>query len=213
MEDQRLNLQTLPDENVFDIARNESAQHRELALRILVERGSLYAGRDEIADEARRLIIDNPSVRKKSIPMSGIHALKLPGVIDILADLQTRRIALTRLVDEHNAAHSQNVAILETTVKENRATVASALAESYATLWKYFAKQNWQLTQDHSAQKIDFDNQLADPRAEHEEDIKSASERLRLLERSAWQRLVDYLKKRNWIARRKLPVSDPPASG
>jgi hypothetical protein len=67
MEDQRLNLQTLPGENVFDIARNESAQHRELALRILVERGSLYAGRDEIADEARRLIIDNPSVRKKSI--------------------------------------------------------------------------------------------------------------------------------------------------
>jgi hypothetical protein len=144
--------------------------------------------------------------------MSGIHTLKLPGVIGILADLQTSRIALTRLVDEHNAAHSQNVAILETTVKENRATVASALAESYATLWKYFAKQNWQLTQDHSAQKIDFDNQLADLRAEHEEDIKSASERLRLIEQSAWQRLVDYLKKRNCIARRKLPVSDPPAS-
>ena len=66
MEDQRLNLQTLPDENVFDIARNESAQHRELALRILAERGSLYASRDEIADEARRLIIDNPSVLKEN---------------------------------------------------------------------------------------------------------------------------------------------------
>jgi len=75
-------------------------------------------------------------------------------------------------------------------------------------------KQAWQGIEDAATQKVTVDNQIAELREEHEKDITSVSERLRLLERSAWQRLVDYLKsvKRSWIARRKLPVSDPPAS-
>lgn len=58
MTDPRADLEHLPDLNVFDIARNESAVPRELAIRILVERGRLYVSREEIAGEARQLVLD-----------------------------------------------------------------------------------------------------------------------------------------------------------
>ena len=100
--DPRLDLERLPDLNVFEIARNESAAHRELAIRILVERGSRLAGREEIAAEARQLVFDHPAVLKRIDPASAIHGLKLPGgVIDVLTDMQAKRVALTDVVSQH----------------------------------------------------------------------------------------------------------------
>jgi hypothetical protein len=56
----RSSLEHLPDGHLYDIARNPSAIHRLLCLRILVERASLCAAREDAVDEERGLIIDNP---------------------------------------------------------------------------------------------------------------------------------------------------------
>jgi hypothetical protein len=190
MTDPRHDLEHLPDANIYDIARNESAAHRELAIRILVERGSLYVSREEIAGEARQLVLDQPAVLKRIDPASAVHALRLPGVIDVISDLQSKRIALTSVVSEHNAAHTQSIETLESVVNENKVSGGEADAE----LWEHFTQQNWQLTQAHASLKLDFDVQIAALQAQHAKDMQAANERLVLLERSRWRKLVDYFK-------------------
>jgi hypothetical protein len=101
-----MDLEHLPDLTVFDIARNESAVQRELAIRILVERGSLLAAREEIAAEARPLVIDHPAILKRIDPATAVHALRLPGVIDVLSDVQNRQVELTRIVGENHGITS-----------------------------------------------------------------------------------------------------------
>src|ERR1700733_8643773 len=190
----RLDLEQLPDDQLFNVARNPSAVHRKTALRILVERASLFAGHPDIADEARELVLEDPIVLKKVDPASGLQALRLPGVIDVLADLQSKRLALANQVTEHDAAHTETSAVLTATVINNQAAGDRALRDACVALWKYVLKQAWQGIEDAATQKVTVDNQIAELRDEHEKDITSASERLRLLERSAWQRFVDYLK-------------------
>jgi hypothetical protein len=53
--DPRLDLEGLPDPNLFDIGRNPDAAHRSLAIDILVERCSKFICRPEIADEVEKL--------------------------------------------------------------------------------------------------------------------------------------------------------------
>jgi hypothetical protein len=106
--DPRHDLERLPSEILYSLARNQSAQHRVLALRLLVERGSRLALQPEIVEGARELkLID-------------------PGVIDTFAD------------------------------------------------------------------KLDLDAQIAVLRAEHATDRTATEQRLALLERSLWRRLVDW---------------------
>jgi hypothetical protein len=62
MTDPRADLERLPSDKLFDIARNECAQHRVLALRLLVERGSRLALQPEIVEEARALKLIDPTV-------------------------------------------------------------------------------------------------------------------------------------------------------
>jgi hypothetical protein len=196
MTDPRAALEHLPDANVFDIARNESAAQRELAIRILVERGSLYVAREEIAGEARQLVLDQPAVLKRIDPASAVHALRLPGVIDVLSDLQAKRIALTGVVAEHNAAHIQSIEALESTVDENKVSIKEALRETYTSLWEHF-------TQAHALQKREFDVQIAALQAQHTKDMQAANDRLALLERPPWRKLVDWFASRfhgSWLA-------------
>jgi hypothetical protein len=60
--DPRADLERLPSDTLYSIARNECAQHRVLALRLLVERGSRLALQPEIAEEARELKLIDPTV-------------------------------------------------------------------------------------------------------------------------------------------------------
>ena len=62
MIDPRAELERLPSETLYSLARNESAQHRILALRLLVERGSRLALQPEIVEEARALKLIDPTV-------------------------------------------------------------------------------------------------------------------------------------------------------
>lgn len=62
MTDPRHDLERLPSDTLYSIARNECAQHRVLAIRLLVERGSRLALQPEIADEARALTLIDPAV-------------------------------------------------------------------------------------------------------------------------------------------------------
>lgn len=95
--DPRTNLEHLPDANLYDVARNSSAVHRLLCLEILVERCSVYAARDDVANEARQLIIDNPLILKEIDPASAVHTLRLPNIIDVAADQQVKRAELSAL--------------------------------------------------------------------------------------------------------------------
>jgi hypothetical protein len=68
MENVRSDLERLPNEHLFDVARNNSACHRLLAIQILVERASPLACRDEIAAEARQFVLSNPLILKEINP-------------------------------------------------------------------------------------------------------------------------------------------------
>lgn len=60
--DPRAALELLPSETLYSLARNECAEHRVLAIRLLVERGSRFALRPDIVDEARALKLIDPAV-------------------------------------------------------------------------------------------------------------------------------------------------------
>lgn len=57
----RLDLEALPDQQLFDVARNHDAVHRKLAVLILIERCSPYIRRVEIADEVEKILATTPA--------------------------------------------------------------------------------------------------------------------------------------------------------
>ena len=59
--DPRLDLELLPDSNLFDIGRNPHAVHRLLAVEILVQRCSKFIRLVEIAAEVEALLATNPA--------------------------------------------------------------------------------------------------------------------------------------------------------
>lgn len=185
-------LSQLPDEQLFGIAKNESADHKELAVKLLVERSSLFAGRPEISYQAKKLILDNPLVLKKVDPSAGMHALRLPGVIDVLADAQAKRQALERVVGENNATHNEQITALTAAVTANKTSAEYELRTAYSVLWRDATHKAFKLTEDIAALKLAVDAQLAEVRELHAEDVAAATERLRLLERSTWRKLVDW---------------------
>ena len=128
MTDPRADLERLPTEVLYSIARTECAQHRVPAIRLLVERGSRLALQPDIVDEVRALKLKDPAV----LP---------PGEIDIYAG------------------------------------------------------------------KLDINGQIAALRAKHAKDRTAVERRLALLERSAWRKLMDYLRASN---KTLLPDEMPP---
>lgn len=198
----RLDLEALRAEDLHAIASNEAAVHKDLALRILVERGSLFAVKDDLYAAAQELILDNPIILKKVDPASGVVALKLPGIIDILADLQARRIALTRTVAEHNEAHKQSIASLEETVSIHKDAADLALRTAYSVLWKDATTKLFAL-------KTEHDTAIAELRAAHDTQIADAKARLALLERSVWKKVSDWLRAR-WARLRKRKADPAP---
>ena len=202
--DPRLNLDALRAEDLYAIAVNPAAAHRDLAIQILVERGSLFALKDDIAEESRQYVLDNPIVLKKIDPAAAVTALSMPGVIECIADAQQKRKALARVVSEHNAAHIGHIAALETAVANNKVAGDHALHDACATLWRYVLKQAWQGVEDAAPRTAELKTTIAELRAEHAQDITAAAERLRLLERSPWRKLVDW-----WAKRSRFRKSEP----
>jgi hypothetical protein len=104
----RTDLERLPSENLYDIARNSAAVHRKLAIQLLVERASSFAGRDDIAPEAREFVLGNPIIIKQIDPALAWLAPNLPSIVDCVAHEQNQRVELTRTVGEHHAVHTEN---------------------------------------------------------------------------------------------------------
>ena len=103
MTDPRADLERLPYESLYSVARDESAQHRMLAIRILVERGSPPALQPDIVDEARALKMREPTV----VPS---------GVIDIFAgkpDINGQIAALRAEQITYRAAMEKGLDLLE----------------------------------------------------------------------------------------------------
>lgn len=202
--DPRTDFEHLRAEDLYAIATNEAAAYRDLAIQILVERGSLFALKDEIAEESRQYVLDNPLVLRKIDPASAVTSIKMPGVIECIADAQQKRQALAKVVAEQNAAHAQHFAAVEAAVIDHKVASDRALRDACVTLWKYVLHRAWRIDEDSVAQKIAFDGQISELRAEHERDIATAAERLRLLERSPWRKLADWLHAR-WSRLRRKP--------
>jgi hypothetical protein len=167
MPDPRLDLERLPSEHLYEIARNSSAVHRLLAFQLLVERGSHLACRDEIAADAKQYVLNDPLVLKKIDPASAALApAKLPNIIDCLAHEKTQRVDLTSIVNEHHTVHSENhvvhtqtTAALNKSVNENKVANAQAIAEAYAVLWRDYTRKVFHL-------KLDHGNEIAELTAE-----------------------------------------------
>jgi hypothetical protein len=152
MTDPRSDLERMPSESLFCIARNEAAAHRVLAIRLPVERGSSLALQPEIADEARELVLNDPIILKQIDPATAIVSLKLPGIVDVLADNSTKRAELAELVDEHHAASTRKLAALESTVNTNHAAASQALADETGALAQAFIDGHRQLKQNFERQ-------------------------------------------------------------
>ena len=105
MIDPRADLERLPSESLYSVGRNESAQHRMLAIRILIERGSPLALQPDVVEEARALKLRDPAV----VP---------PGVIDIFAgklDIGSQIAALQAEHMKDRTAIERRLALLERT--------------------------------------------------------------------------------------------------
>jgi hypothetical protein len=190
----RSDLERLPSSNLFDLARNPAAVHRLLALQLLVERGSHFASREEVASESRQFILGNPLILKRIDPAAAAFAASLPGVVDCLDDVLTKHLGLGRVVAEHHSAHCEKHDALKSIVADNKTSGDQALAQAYERLWGYFARQVWELAQAASDQRLETGRELQALREEHETEITAATQRLALLERSSWQKLADWCK-------------------
>jgi hypothetical protein len=192
----RNNLERLPSEVLFNLARNPAAVERKLAIQLLVERGSEFACRDEIAVEAEQFVLDHPRILAKINPVGAVMAAsRLPGIVDVICAEQERRRALAATVDEHHDAHTQNHAALSTTVANHKAANDVALTNATTRLWKSAAAMIYNL-------KLEHDAQIAALRADHDAEIADANTRLALLERPLRQKVSDWLRAR-WARLRK----------
>lgn len=173
----RLDLEHLPSENLFHVARNPSAVHRALAVRLLVERGSPLACDDEVIDLARAAIFSDPiRLSTCQAKMDPVTAAKLPGPIELIASGLHKHIALANKVAEAHAAHARDI----TNLDANTTAQAKALADQVAALARDLADQRQQL------------QTVLDT---HQEELQAVQARLALLERSPWaklKKLVDH---------------------
>lgn len=220
-------------------------RHRPQRVRYASSSGPSHLGRTreftraatEIADEARELVLRYPVILRKIDPATAIVivSLKLPGIVDVLADNSTKRAELAELVDEHYAANTRKPAACESTVNSNQTANAQTLAnetrllgqafvdghrqlrqdfegqlatlgctviankadseqalhEAYTSLWKYFAEQQWWFSQNYDSRSLTLDEKLDTLQAEQNKNRPAAKDRLALLERSPWRKLVD----------------------
>jgi hypothetical protein len=155
--DARQDLERMPSESLYNIACNESAAHRVLAFRLLIERGGPLAMQPEIADEARELALNDAIVLKRIDPASAVLSLKMPGVIDCLADNQVKRAELAELVDERHATGTRKLAALEATVNHNHAAAAQALADETGALGQAVSEWHRQLKETSNARSRHLD--------------------------------------------------------
>jgi hypothetical protein len=175
--DPRIDLEHLPSENLFNIARNPSAVHRALAARLLVERGSPLACADEVIELAKDAIFANPiALAACHKNMNAATAAKLPGPIELIASGLHQHIALAGRVAEAHHAHARDIADLN----ENTAAQARTVVDRVAALARDLGEQR---------------EELKKVLTTHEEELQAVQARLALLERSPWaklKKLVDH---------------------
>jgi hypothetical protein len=107
--DPRLDLEPLPSETLFHIARNPSASHRALAARLLVERGSPLACDDEVIELAEDVIFSDP-ISLATCHKNRATAAKLPGPIEMIARGLHQQLGLATKVVEAHGGHARDIA-------------------------------------------------------------------------------------------------------
>jgi hypothetical protein len=107
--DPRANLESLPSEILFDVARNPSAAHRALAARLLVERGSPLACADEVIELAEETIFADPVALANS-HKNNATAVKLPGPVEMIGRGLHQQLGLATKVVEAHGTHARDIA-------------------------------------------------------------------------------------------------------
>ena len=173
-------LQLLRNDDLLHLARNQSASCRADAIRLLVERGSALATHPDIATEAAALVYASPAILKKSDPASEHSARKLPGLIDVLA----------RTVDDQRVL-AQSHSALETThgraLEELRGQIDSLRTDCGQRLDEAERRVSA------SVQRLSLE--LAKAKADLETALDKHDARIKLLERTVWQKICDWWKK------------------
>jgi hypothetical protein len=156
---------------LFNIARNHCAQHRLLAIKMLVERGSPLACSDEVIELAKDVIFADPiTLATCHENMSAATAAKLPGPIELIASGLHQHIALAGRVAEAHAAHARDIADLN----ENTAAQARTVVDRVAALARDLGEQR---------------EELKKVLTTHAEELQAVQARLALFERSPWAKL------------------------
>jgi hypothetical protein len=99
-------------------------------------------------------VLRDPVILKKIDPATAIVSLKLPGIVDVLADNSTKRAELAELVAEHYATGTRKLAALESTVNSNHADAVQSLADETGAIGEAFIVAHRQLREN-------FERQLA----------------------------------------------------
>ena len=170
-------LNLLRSEDLLSLARNPVATVRKEAIRLLVERGSQYAGHDDVVKEAGQIIYADPRILKTCDPASAVFAQKLPGLLDVIgneADKTKELQQKARDFDDKHAAHDREDVYLHDFALNLSTVLAGKLDETKSYLLRHDAEL-FTVTQ---------------------ERIKAAETRLALLERSLWRKFVDWLKRK-----------------
>jgi hypothetical protein len=111
--DPRLDLEPLPSETLFHIARNPSAAHRALAARLLVERGSPLACADDVLELAQDVVFSDPiALATCHKNMDAATGPRLPGPIDLIASGLHKNIVLATKVVEAHGGHARDIAVV-----------------------------------------------------------------------------------------------------
>jgi hypothetical protein len=107
----RLDLEYLPSETLYDVARNHSAAHRALAARLLVERGSPLACADDVLDLAQDVVFSDPiALATCHTKMDAATAAKLPGPVELIARGLHQQLGLATKVVEAHGGHARDIA-------------------------------------------------------------------------------------------------------
>jgi hypothetical protein len=165
-------------EDLLAIARNQSAQMRHEAIRILVERGSEHCGHPDISHEAASIVHSDPQVLKLADP--SVHAAgRLPGVLDVLA----RSIDRIGILEDIGKVTREDIAALLAKIQEQRRNTIELESQLRTALAETDRRLTEQIVSSYQRLALLTDEAFA-----------RTDKRLRLLERSWWQRIKDWWK-------------------
>jgi DNA anti-recombination protein RmuC len=205
-------LQKLRDTDLLHLARNQSANCRAAAIRLLVERGSKLAAHPDVYQESSALIHSDPTILKKISPVSEVVGRQLPGLLDIMAKeteanraLEQRSSTLENSLTETAEGLRGSIAEKESALKKQ----SEALGQQLANLCQKLTETARNLESSQQTTKTELERKREELRDEilkhiaglikmqneaYGQRMEKTEARVTRLERSVWRKIIDRLR-------------------